>query len=285
MNHMYEDIWNTIYTWQVLVGHFLGVGVPIMFWVFLEIHNGRKKQKEDLYYLEKILAESINTVGEVQKTIRNFTDNRLQEMIGYVERCQKADIYSMDETYFPLFYVHTVSGDVMKINTKSGYLDYKISRVSMLSKDFAMIIDDLRNQFVSIVENNRNIIANKSISPGIQCANYLKNLREFNDVVETDLFNRDVKKYLEVLVCGRVAVRAYMDFGYFRWNYHFSPSFKYFRDKAALNEYKDTIFERLDGYFDERNKQESDRVERQLSKAAKTSEGARRTSGESMDRR
>jgi hypothetical protein len=269
---MYEIFWNTIRDWQVLVGAFLGAAVPILFWLFIEIYNNYKQQKEDLYYLEKTLAVSISTVGEVQLIIRNFTDNRLKRLIRHVKESSRAKVYSIDETFFPLFYVHTVSEDINKINTKSAYLDDKISRVSMMSKDFAMIIDNLRSQFTGLVENNRQVIVSKSISPEAQCANYLRNIREFRDVVEKDLYNQDVKSYLKTLVSSRIAVNNYRGLGFFHWKYKFSPSFKYFKDKEAMNTYNDEMFERIDQFFEEKNREEFKKVEKQLSRMAKIPE-------------
>lgn len=264
-----NDFWNTLDNWQILVGAFLGAATPILFWVIIEIYDGYKKQKEDLYYLEKTLAVSINTVGEVQRIIRNFNDDRLKRLIRHVKESSCAGVYSIDETFFPLFYVHTVSEDINKINTKSGYLDDKISRVSMMSKDFAMIIDNLRSQFKSLVENNRQVIVSKSIPPEAQCTNYLRNIREFKDIMEKDLYNQDVKLYLKTLVSSRIAVNNYRGLGFFQWKYKFSPSFKYFKNKKALNTYNDEMFERIDKFFEEKNREEFEKVEKQLAEIKK----------------
>lgn len=265
-----NEFWDTIYAWQVLFGAFLGAAAPILFWIFLEIYNDNKQQREDLYYLEKTLAVSIDTVGEVQRIIRKFTDNRLKRLVCHVEECSQAEVYSIDETFFPLFYVHTVSEGINKINTKSGYLDDKISRVSMMSKDFAMIVDNLRSQFENLVENNRQVIVSKSISPEAQCANYLRNIKEFRDVVEKYLYHQDVKLYLETLVSSRIAVNNYRELGFFRWQYKFSPSFKYFKNKKTLKKYNDEMFERIDKFFEEKNRVEFERVEKYLADDTET---------------
>jgi hypothetical protein len=114
------------------------------------------------------------------------------------------------------------------------------------------------------------VIVSKSISPEAQCANYLRNIKEFRDVVEKYLYHQDVKIYLETLVSSRIAVNNYRELGFFRWQYEFSPSFKCFKNKKTLKKYNDEMFERIDKFFEEKNREEFERIEKHLADDTET---------------
>lgn len=234
--------------WQNLLGAFLGAAIPISFWFYIEWYRKRKKFKEGLYYLEKLLVYNINAVGESHRTIKDFIKNRLVELIDRIDQATVEKRYAVHTAFLPLFSYPT-DENLFSINTNSGYLDNKLLQIFGMTKDFSLAIDDLRNQFSSTVELNYKLAFGKLNGPVPQNNEYKKNIEEFIKVVERDLFGKNEKIYIKALVSTRVAVSKIRDIGLQRWRIKFSPSFKFFMDNKKLEKFKSETFDRIDQFL------------------------------------
>lgn len=263
------EFWKIIHDWQDLIGAFLGVIFPIFFWLVIEYYNNRKKKIENFYYLEKTLINSMNTAAEANKVIKDFIDNRLEEIIECTEDCSKNKRYSIATSYFPSFYIHTIDKDITNVHTGSGYIDNEIAKVFMMSNDFVKIIDDLGGQFKNTIEDNKLIATNKLNGPEVQCRDYVENIRHFREVIDRELIDRNIPEYLRFLVCARTALHSYNELG-FRWKYKFAPNFKFFKNKKEYKDFKLSASGRVDAYLEKKREKNLEDIRKQVAEITET---------------
>ena len=248
---MFNEFIDNLKNWQNLAGAFLGAATPISFWFFVEWNRKRKKSKEDLYYLEKLLIYDINAVIENHRTIKYFIEKRLTELISRINQATREGKYGVHTAFFPLF-SHPADENLFNINTGSSYLDNKLLQISGMTKDFSFAIDDLRNQFSSTVALNYKIAFDKLNAPVPQNNEYKRNIEGFIKIIKNVLFEKNEKTYMRVLVNALVAVNTIMDMGIIRWRFKFSPSFKFFRNKQNLEKFRGEVFDRIDQFLEEK---------------------------------
>lgn len=241
-----------IYEWQGLIGSLLGAATPISLWFLTEWHRKRSERKKHLYNLEKFLVYSINNAIDAYNTINHFIEKRLSKLIEHVKENNNNGAYSVDNAYFPLFSVYPINENVLDVDTESGYIDNKIIQIMKLSKDFALSIDDLRRQFTDTMKINRSMAFNRLNPSHIHNETYIRNLEEFKTIVKQDMLEKNVKIYIKILVNARVGVNTLRDIGVNHWRFKFSPSFKYFKDQRELKKFKDSTFERIDQFLEEK---------------------------------
>ena len=239
-----------IYKWQALIGALVGAATPISLWFLKELYQRHKNHKDDLYRLEKFLVYNINNVVDARNTIYNFIENKLGELIERIKQ-NTDNAYSIDVAFFPLFTVHPIIDEnIISLNTGSGYLDNKIIKIFKISNDFASAIDDSRRQFAYTAEISRNIAFMKLVSPVNQKYQYIQNIEAFREMVRRDLFDKNIKVYIQTLVSAHVGINFLRDIGIFRWRFKFSPRFRYFRNKQELKKFGEETHERLDKFFE-----------------------------------
>ena len=248
---MFSEFIDILKNWQNLAGAFLGAAAPISFWFYIERNRKQRKFKEDLYYLEKLLTYNINIVTQNHKTIKDFIEKRLVELINRIDQTTGERKYALHTAFLPLF-SHPTDENLFNINTNSGYLDNKLLQISAMTKDFSLAIDDLRNQFSSTVAVNFKLAVNKLNSPVAQNNEYKRNIEEFIKAVKRDLFEKNEKFYIEALVSARVAANKLRDIGLLRWRIKFSPYFKFFINRRKLEKFQSESFDRIDQFFKEK---------------------------------
>ncbi len=241
-----------LYEWQTLIGAFLGAATPISLWFLTEWYQSREKQKEHLYRLEKFLVYSINNAIDAHETTKYFIENRLMELINNINERTKNDIYSVDTAFLPLLSMHNIDENLLNINTGSNYIDNELFQVFKMSKDFAIGIDDLRQQFMNTIQVNREMSFKKLNSPKIQNEAYKINIQDFINTVNRDFFDKNVKIYIQSLVSTRVGLNTLRDMGIIRWQIKFGPDFKYFKNKQNLKKFYDNTHEHINTFLKEK---------------------------------
>ena len=243
---------NIVKEWQIFLGALVGYPIPITFWFFAEWYQSLRKRKKNLNYLEKILVNNINKVIDTRKTIKDFIDIRLTKLIENIDYHNKQNIYSVDTTFFPLFSVDPIEENLLRLDIESSYLINKIAQIHSMSNDFALMIDDMREQFRETIQMNKEMAFNKLNSPNFQNTAFKANIEEFRKAVKRDFFEKNIKFYIQILVSARVATSIIRDIGIIRWRSKFSPRFKYFKSSHDLKKFHNETFERIDKYLDDK---------------------------------
>lgn len=237
-------LYQFIFDWQQLIGAFIGAITPLSLWFFYQWEQKRRKHKKDLYYLEKTLVYNINNVIDARTTIRIFID-KLDQLIKNIDSNDDLQ-YSVDTAFFPLFHASPIDENLLKISSGSGYLDNRIVQLLRMGKDYALAINDARNQFRETIKMNKEMAFYKLNAPGPQKKLYKQNINDFIEAIEKDFFKKNTKIYLKKLVSTRVVLNEIRNKGIMKWRFKFEPHFKYFENQSDLKIFKNETFNRID---------------------------------------
>lgn len=236
--------------WQTLFGALIGGLMPITFWFFTEWRRKIKERKENLYYIERALVLNINIVISSYRAIDKFLKENLQLTIDSVSSAEKAEQYSLDRAFVPFFLSKSIDKDLLHLNSGSVYIDNKINQIQHMSEDYSISIDDLRNQFESVVKNNRMMVVAKVNPPDIQSAIYKKNLEDFVSVTEKSILQLNSIEYLKILIRTRIASQYYEKVGSIRWKIKFNPKYSFFVTNKKYKESLNLIHDKIEKYFE-----------------------------------
>ena len=245
---MYEGVLGIFYDWQQLIGSALGIIVPILFGYFIYIYQKWKTRTDNLYLLEKIFVININSTVKTYRNIKVFINEKLSQTINNVDELNKKGVYAISTAFFPRFSIHIVDERFMDMRTGSDYLEDRLLQVIEISKDFALSIDSLREQFEFTVKQQYDMASNKLNSQQAQNMQYKELLQEFGRVVEHDT-KENIKTYLKLLVYARLTANTIRKLGIFRWRLKFRHSFRPFKNNEAYREYKNNKFDFIDSFI------------------------------------
>ena len=249
-----------IYHWQGLIGSLIGAATPFLLFWFSEKYRLYREKKERLYYFERVLVDRINNLHDTKRTIQTFLDVRLSQLISDIDLLHDDKTFAMNWAFFPLFSIEPIETDVFRLNTGSGYLDNKIGNVYRLSKDFALIVDDMRQQFRHTIDTNQTMILSKLPNPSHQKESYKENLKEFRKVAQRDLVETNIRIYMKVLIETRVSLTYLSENGYFAWRRKFDPRYKFFMNKKRFVEATKKTYDLIELFFKEEVEKELTRI-------------------------
>lgn len=247
--------------WQDFAGAVIGAGIPISFWFFKEWRQRKKKLKQNLDSVEKMLVYELNKVISARQTLKKFLDVQLADLKKSTEEYQKLGKYSLGVTFIPLFSVDPIEENLLQLEIESGYLANKITQIYAMSKDFSLMIDDLREQFKEMIRTNKEISMGKLNEPKAQNAFFLKNIEGFEKMMAEDIFGKNIPIYIRILVITRTVTTTIRKIGMLRWKSRFAPHFKYFKNKHALIDFYKNTFDRMEAFFQEEINQQIKEIE------------------------
>lgn len=242
--------------WQTLIGSFLGAMTPFLLWWITEKYRQKKNYKDNLYFLEKILVDQINDTIEMKKTILDFIDKRLNELVKHIKN-NAPDAFSIDSAYFPLFPVLPLSEQIHTIDTKSGYIENKLAKTFQLSRNMPHIIEDIKRQFENTIELNKNLALAQANPPHIQKQNYLDNINRYIAMIKRDMLDTNIPIYLKSLIQTREALNGLRRLGLIKWRIKFDPKYQFHINKKEYQQAKEATFKKIEEYF---NKKVEDRI-------------------------
>ena len=253
----WSSLFKNLKDWQSFAGALIGAGIPISFWFFKEWWQARRKKKQNLDVLERVFIYEINKVINTRQTLKKFIDTQLADLKDGIAFYQAQGKYSLGMTFIPLFSVEPIEENLLQIEVESGYLMNKINQIYAMSKDFSLMVDDLREQFKETIRTNKEIAMGKLNDPGPQNGLFLKNVQDFEKMLRQDIFGTNIPIYLRNLIAARSAAAAIREMGMFHWKSKFAPHFKYFKNKHDLiNFHKRETFDQIEIYLQDKvNKQ------------------------------
>lgn len=238
-----------IHKWQDLIGAIIGASSAFGLWWVAEKYTQKSKRTEDLYLINKILVDQINSVIDIKREIESFITKKLMSLINQPKTDQKGQ-YIVNLAFFPLFSVRTISEEFQTKITTSSYVNNKLMRVYALSQDFPQIIADVRRQFEKILEFNKEICFHKLNPPDLQMQTYINVLLDFKNFLQKEILEHNIQVFFKLLVESLIVTETLRSIGSMRWKLKFDSRFRlYLRKKDYL---KDRIktFERIDKYFE-----------------------------------
>lgn len=243
------DLKNALDHWQTLVGAFVGATIPFLLWGYIEWHNKRKKRKEYLYYLQRVIVDQINLLIEVKETTQRFLDLKLKTLLNNIDN-NPVSAYSVDTAFFPLFSVRPLPGDVNTTSSDSGYVDNKVAKIYALSKDFPHIIDDIRLQLRETLKTNEKIAFGERNSPEDQKKQFKRNIQGYEKMIIDDLLGKSIPLYFKKLAETLVAVEKKAKMSSIAWRIKFDPRWRFYIKKSSYLKAREQIMDNMDAYFE-----------------------------------
>ena len=225
--------------WQTLVGAITGPVLGILlaalgFWIKSKFSNylDRKRAYDRV---EIYIAKSVTDFHKAQKELLGFCE-RLRELIESVQS-HPAESFSLDATDFSYVAVFE-DRELLFLNTKSNYLHNLILGVSIGIEHANSTIDNYRNEFLKLQERNQFIVGLKEADAAQQKAMYAQNLTILCNTVERYAHSMDAgfEDFMKIRIYNRrLQDRPVIN----RW-WHEGISFKFFKNKKAINDYLST---------------------------------------------
>ncbi len=237
--------------WQTLIGAMIGAAIPVFFYFLTKWYERYAQHKEDILLLEKTLVQQINNILDVEDAIKKFLSKRLDFLIQSIDKDTAASKYSANLAFYPLFAINSLTENIYKIKVESGYIHNKLSHLFRISQDIKLSIEDSRRQFENTLQRNDVIAFNKLNSPEIQNNVHKENIKNFKEMVNDNLLNKNIPIFLKQLIHTTAALRVMADLGLYGWKRKFqSRSFRYFRTYKEFREYKLHAIERIESYLE-----------------------------------
>lgn len=232
-----------LYRWQTLVGSLLGTAAPISIYL---VGKWYFERREHLALLERVLVLGINNVIDIDAAVDTFYKEKLPEMIKSIDLHTSQNSYSYGTAFFPLFSVYRFPDELLKFSSGSAYIDNKVLRLFLNSKDLVQIIDDIRRQFESTIESNKTLSLAKGSSPKNLNDQFKENIQNYHRLLKEDFFGKSIPFYFKWLIEARVTLAVYKRKGWILWRLQFTPSFKIFKNRNTLQSYRDSTTERIE---------------------------------------
>lgn len=204
-------------------------------------------RKEELLYLEKLLVGSLTNISDIQETLLSFLNIKLVRLVDNIKARDAESAYSADTIFFPLLHSVLVSERVLEISINSGYLQNRLIRLTTMSKDFGISIEDARRQFEYTIMMHREMAFNNLNTSKNHNNYYIENIKEYKKFIEEELF-KNIRIYCNQVMIALITVRTINKLGLWRWRFKFSPSFRYFRNRRKLKAFLAETTDRVDSF-------------------------------------
>lgn len=237
-----------LFKWQTFFWAIIWASSPFLLWWLAWTILNKEKSKNELYYLEKLLIYHINDLLDNRKTIIAFINWNLSNIINDINNTDNS-IYALGYTYIPLFSIIPINKEVLKYNTKSSYLDNKISYTYKLSENMPHIINDIRKQFDSLVETNKILVLWKFGTPEYLKKMYIDNLENYKKMIQNEILDNNIPIYLKVLVQTHEALKYIRQKWYIKWHLKFNPKFKFYKNAKSYNLAIENIYDEIQWFF------------------------------------
>ncbi len=234
--------------WQDLIGAFIGAFSAFFLWWVSERYTRYIQRKDDIYFIHKCIVDQVNTLLETKRTLSLFVDDKLTKFLLDEEK-ETDNAYLVDMAFFPLFSTRPLVEEFQKKTTGSGFIDNKILRAYAVSQDLPHIIDDIRKQFDSILNLNKEMVFGKFNTPSIQRASYLKHLVNYKETTVNQMINTNIPIFLKLLTECLVAIEDLRDRGILKWKLKFDSKFHFYWNKKSFEDDRNKTFDRIENYF------------------------------------
>jgi hypothetical protein len=232
------------------MGAFIGAATPFAFWMFTKYLEKRKKNKEDLFFVEKEIVAAINNLADIKETLTNFLNTNVTGLQKIIQEVDTVEAYCGSSAYMPMFHVHALDENLSRVSAGSGYLDNELLKIISYSRELKAQMEDIRLQFESTVNDGKIMAHNKINNHKFHNDSYSENLERYKKMVRDDVIGKNLYTYLRSLTRTYVVTMELRKMGSLRWYLKFSSSFKFFVNSNAQKKYRGNAIERIDAFID-----------------------------------
>ncbi|QSH39611.1 hypothetical protein JXR01_01185 [Candidatus Kaiserbacteria bacterium] len=203
--------------WQTIVGALIGAAAPLI------VYFIGKRQDEYYAYLvrlDKSLSLAVVNLSEIDNTLHTFVRGSLQKLIDSVTQTAKQDEF-VARAFVPLLFTYELPEEIIKLSTKTAYIDNNLLLVYSRSKELDPMVADIGRQYDKTYELQLTLVGSK-MTPGSQITTdlnsmYAQNLESFKAYIEEYWAKNNMPIYLKELVQLQVAVRELREMRRLGW--------------------------------------------------------------------
>lgn len=219
-----------------------------------------KNHKKFLYFIHTSIEEQINLTIEMEDTLIKFKKNKIQTLLTNIDN-NPASAWSVERIFLPKFSSRPLSEKVIGDSTGSGYVDTKLGIIYRMSRDFPVIIEDLHDQLEYTFRINESIAFGKMNNPELQKKQFKKNIKEYDNSLESDMLNKNIPLYLIRLSETIVAHDERIKIGSIGWKLKFDLRFRFYLNKSRFETAKLKQIENMDAYFKSKTLELQNRID------------------------
>lgn len=236
-----------LYNWQPLIGAIMGASAPLIIYLVIRRFYERRDHIVRIY---KTVLIGINNAMDVWKGVDDFRNLRIPEMLQQLQIAKTEGIPFVGKAFFPPLARIPLSEVILEKHCGSDYVETQLLFALTTSKNFSLLIDDAQKKFESTLEDHLMLMTQKFATNTTLNTALYGNMELYRDVFLKDYFFRNLSTYLNILAKAKIATRAYLLMGGWRWRSKFEPSFRYFKNKASYREYAESTQEKIGKYLE-----------------------------------
>lgn len=230
-----------IHSWQDFFGSLIAASVAILIFLLTERYKSVKEREDHLHLLHRSIGAALQNLAEIDKTIDNFAQTRIPQMIKKIDDDIKNNNPIVCFAFVPLLHVFDITEELLKRFSGSGYVDMLTIELVNKSKDLRKIIDDINRQFeTSLAMNNQITLSRVNQNPSQQNLSFKASIEDFKSQLLEKEFRSNVKDYASLLIKTRIAVGKIKEKGGLKW---WKKTFKHLKQDSI------SIMEGVDKHF------------------------------------
>ncbi len=237
-----------LFQWQTLIGAFLGVlgafFVGLIGFIGNHFYIKYKDIRESIRLTEISLAIVLNDIYDIEKNLQEFLGRLNKIVIEPLRRCSNTNQYFLNETNFPSSAVYI---DPALVHAKHGsyYVHNKILIMYKNLKGANATLSEMKINYKNIIQKAE-LLVERGATTTNQNDEYLRNNESFYEFVSEAINQlQKAKKHLAEIKVYNLKLLEKRHFQI--WCLE-GVSFKYFKNKKELEEYKSslTCLDRID---------------------------------------
>ena len=130
-------------------------------------------------------------------------------------------------------------------------------------------MEDVRKQFDTAIATNKELALTKCNSVGAQNGFHKDAMQNFKTMLENEVLGNNIKIYMRYLLMTLATVQIIQKIGFVVWYFKFSPSFRFFKNKKALQAYINQAHERIEKYVENQILTKNDEIKELYLKSKK----------------
>lgn len=226
-----------LFKWQTLVGALVGPVLAFLFSVFFtSVKQSGREIKENIRRTEIATTTVLNDVYEVRESLKSFIKN-LEKIVDEAENFTNNNSYFLIRGVFPPLTEIPFDSEISVLRSRSLYLHNKLVWIGGGVRNINISVHEIKENYRALIDDNQRFSISELMPPKQQRETYISTLKSF--VVFLENFIIYLEKGIEILIQAKIFNLKLKERG-FHWTlWRFEGvSFKYFRNKRKLAEYK-----------------------------------------------
>jgi hypothetical protein len=250
-----------LFKWQQLVGAFVGASVPITIFFLGRLFFERV---DTLNEYEETLMLCINNLVEIENNLKHFSDTKIDSIIEELSKMPSGTVFH-GTAFFPLMSAFELKEDIRNLQLSgSKFLNSKILKSILVSKDLSFFIRDMQRQFENTFLTHKELLLSGKYNVDVLNASLKRNLEEYKKVLYKECFEQNIKNSLKVHIEALVTLREFRRIGLLLWRLKFFSRISFLFQKQDWETYKQKTHARIYSYLEKPIEEEIRNISKHL---------------------